>query len=176
MKKVVQTNLNKKSLENLSKEIQRLAQNLENNITNTTKELGETSLKYMKQEYDQNNISSHKSNLNLSPYNKSYENGFVLSSGDDEIAVYKEFGIGMIGGNNPSKLSGEVGYQYDVNNHGEKGWYYRKDGKTYWTRGYMGSNMFGNLVDELKSSALKKYQLSVSQAINDFGKATRGGK
>lgn len=44
------------------------------------------------------------------------------------LAGYVEFGVGLIGELSPHKSAGEVNYQYDVNNHGEKGWsWYNED-------------------------------------------------
>ena len=39
-------------------------------------------------------------------------------------AVYVEYGTGIVGARNPHPLSGDHGWVYDINNHGENGWVY----------------------------------------------------
>ena len=55
---------------------------------------------------------------------------------DVPYAAYVEFGTGIVGdGDHPD--AGTVGWKYDVNGHGEGGWYYRndRDGQVHWTQG-----------------------------------------
>lgn len=70
----------------------------------------------------------------------------VANSG---YAKFVEFGTGIKGENNPHELAEQFGWEYDVNSHGEAGWWYPSsesdpnphkrignDGKTYaWTKG-----------------------------------------
>lgn len=63
----------------------------------------------------------------------------------DEIDTYKEFGTGITGVSNPhlSEILEKVGWKYDVNNHGEKGWIYPKgDGTFGWTKGISAQKKF----------------------------------
>lgn len=50
-------------------------------------------------------------------------------------AVFVEFGTGVVGAGSPHP--DPVGWQYDANNHGEKGWMYFNDNdqKWHWTKG-----------------------------------------
>lgn len=51
-------------------------------------------------------------------------------------AKYVEFGTGVVAKGNPHPTSNEFGWNYDVNEHGEKGWVYKaSDGNFYWTQG-----------------------------------------
>jgi hypothetical protein len=52
-------------------------------------------------------------------------------------AKFVEFGTGVIGQNNPHKEADNVGWDYDINDHGEKGWVYynKKTGRFFWTKG-----------------------------------------
>ena len=74
----------------------------------------------------------------------------VVSGGiktTDEIDTYKEFGTGIVGSQNPhvSEYLAEVGWVYDVNEHGEAGWKYPKGDGTYgWTKGIPASKKFYN--------------------------------
>lgn len=54
----------------------------------------------------------------------------------EEEATYAEFGTGMIGSSSPHPLGG-LGWEYDVNSHGERGWrYIGVGGKLVSTKGY----------------------------------------
>lgn len=62
-------------------------------------------------------------------------NDMVRVFTDSEHAVFAEFGTGVTGSGGHPK-SNELGWVYDSNNHGEKGWFYTaEDGKVYWTKG-----------------------------------------
>lgn len=50
-------------------------------------------------------------------------------------AAYVEFGTGVIGENSPHPDTSIAGWKYDINDHGEAGWIYFKDGKRHWTNG-----------------------------------------
>lgn len=157
----------------------------------TTKKLGEKSLEYMKNQYSSNNLEGHIDNITLRAYNKSYENGFVISSGNDEVAVYNEFGIGMVGAKEANPLASDAGYEYNVESphkgKAPKGaikqwgkeycdrvttadtWWYFKEGKWWHSRGYTGKQMYSSLVEELNKSAIDDYNASVSQTIGGYG-------
>lgn len=71
-----------------------------------------------------------------------YEQGAVVQDGAKWIvytnckwAKFVEFGTGIVGANSPHPNTSIVGWKYDVNEHGEKGWFYFKDGKWHWTKG-----------------------------------------
>lgn len=75
-------------------------------------------------------------------------NGSVISGGiqtTDEIDTYREFGTGIVGSENPhvADFLAKVGWRYDVNEHGEKGWIYPKDDGTFgWTKGIPSEQKF----------------------------------
>lgn len=51
-------------------------------------------------------------------------------------SAYVEFGTGVVGEMSPAPHAGQNGWNYDVNEHGEAGWYYiGEDGKRHWTKG-----------------------------------------
>ena len=163
---------------------------LNKGINKTTKELGQKSLEYMQKQYANNKMGGHTGNINLKAYNKRYKNGFIISSGNDEVAVYNEFGTGIVGaGTNP--LADEAGYEYNVPSvhkgvipvaamlmYGEdycesvntpNTWWYFKNGKWWYTEGMKGKNMYASLVDELRDNAIKDFKASVSQTIGSYG-------
>lgn len=50
-------------------------------------------------------------------------------------ALYVEFGTGIVGSQNPHPLPGVANWKYDINEHGESGWFYFRDGEWHWTKG-----------------------------------------
>lgn len=53
---------------------------------------------------------------------------------DTEYAAYVEFGTGIVGAADDHPRASQR-WAYDVNQHGEAGWIYPKDGEFYWTQG-----------------------------------------
>ncbi len=60
--------------------------------------------------------------------------------------TFAEFGTGVVGKNNPHTVEylEKSGWKYDVNEHGEKGWVYFKDGQYHWTKGIPANRKFHN--------------------------------
>ena len=59
--------------------------------------------------------------------------------------TYHEYGTGIVGSQNPhvAEALSSIGWKYDVNQHGEKGWFYPKGDGTYgWTKGLPASKKF----------------------------------
>ena len=65
---------------------------------------------------------------------------------NDESETYQEFGTGVVGKNDPHTVEylEKSGWKYDVNEHGEKGWIYFKDGQYHWTKGIPAKKKFYN--------------------------------
>lgn len=61
--------------------------------------------------------------------------GYVRT--DSLYAVFVEFGTGIKGADNSHPVAEDVGWAYDIHNHGEEGWVYIKEpnDKRYWTKG-----------------------------------------
>jgi len=73
----------------------------------------------------------------------SFEQGDVVSNGATYLiytncgwAAFNEFGVGILGSERPHPEAAELGWKYDINNHGEKGWFYFKAGQWHWTKGF----------------------------------------
>ena len=101
-----------------------------------------------------NNSKVDISKKNISP-NKLSNYPLKLS-----LAQIVEFGIGYTGSINSNKNVNNS-WQYDVNNHGYKGWYYKDEvGNIHWTNGYAGRYIY------LK---LKQYiEKNINTWINDY--------
>lgn len=78
-------------------------------------------------------------------------------------AVYVEFGTGVVGASAPHPAP--TGWAYDVNGHGESGWWYYNpnDGRVHWTKGMESRPFMYNTVRELE-------QICVSVAKEVFGR------
>lgn len=60
--------------------------------------------------------------------------GYVIA--DAAHAAFVCFGTGIMGANDPHPNIAIAGWRYDVNGHGELGWWYiGRDGKAHWTKG-----------------------------------------
>lgn len=80
-----------------------------------------------------NNTKADLSHLSEST-KANYPDGF-------SIAKAVEYGTGIVG--RDSVASGlSKAWEYDVNNHGEQGWFYEKNGKIYWTKGMEGKMIY----------------------------------
>ena len=70
-------------------------------------------------------------------YSENYHTGFVFSKAP--YAFFVEYGTGIVGSHapHPGGEDWNVGWQYDVNEHGEAGWSYisDRDHKLHWTKG-----------------------------------------
>ncbi len=59
--------------------------------------------------------------------------------------TYHEYGTGIVGSQNPhvTEALASIGWKYDINQHGEKGWFYPKEDGTFgWTKGLPASKKF----------------------------------
>lgn len=70
------------------------------------------------------------------------EPGALLTNGsqwiiytDCEWAAFVEFGTGIVGSENSHPNPDLASWKYDVNEHGESGWMYFKEGEWHWTKG-----------------------------------------
>lgn len=61
------------------------------------------------------------------------EKGYVHSTAPHTAFV--EMGTGIRGQQEPNPNNYYPGWSYDVNEHGEAGWFYIKDGVKHWTKG-----------------------------------------
>ena len=77
---------------------------------------------------------------------KNYPNGF-------SIAKAVEYGTGIIGSTSEASSIAPSDWEYDVNGHGEKGWFYKKDGNIYWTKGFEGRLIFYKTAKEIEKNA-----------------------
>lgn len=77
----------------------------------------------------------------------------TLANYPDGLSMAKlvEYGTGVIGERSKaSQYAGEDNWAYDINNHGDRGWYYQKDGMIYWSRGMEGKLIYHELKNRIE--------------------------
>ena len=70
---------------------------------------------------------------------------------DNPVAFYVEYGTGVVGSQNPHP--DPKGWKYDINSHGEDGWWYwgEWDNNWHWTKGMSSRPFMYETAQELKS-------------------------
>lgn len=81
--------------------------------------------------------------------------GVGIVRADSPYAIYVEFGTGVVGGASPHPAPN--GWQYDKNNHGDKGWvYYDEDAMDWkWTKGFKSRPFMYNTARELEKECTR---------------------
>lgn len=90
-------------------------------------------------EYLENRVGFYKDTANIKDKWKiiSNEDGSWILRNDSEEGAYVEFGTGIKGENSHTQSS-EVGYKYDVSNHGKQGWTWYDKFNDQYIRGFTG--------------------------------------
>lgn len=98
-------------------------------------------------------------NLNLSEETKAnYSNGLSL-------AKIVEYGTGIVGARSKASTIAE-NWEYDVNNHGEQGWFYQDNGgQLHFTSGIEGRLIFYKTKEEIE----KQLPIWVNEYVKDLG-------
>lgn len=71
------------------------------------------------------------------------------------IAKAVEYGTGAIGASSSASSVAPSDWKYDVNQHGEKGWFYKKNGNIYWTKGFEGRLIYYKTAKSITQNAPK---------------------
>jgi HK97 gp10 family phage protein len=81
--------------------------------------------------------------------------GVGIIRADAYYAIYVEFGTGVVGKQSPHPNPN--GWQYDVNNHGDKGWVYYDDenDKFRWTKGFKSRPFMYNTARQLEKECAR---------------------
>lgn len=138
MKKTIAMNLDKNSIQKAINALKKEKETLRDKCNLFAKKMANKGVEIAKakvSEYDAVYTGELLKSINSEP-------GAVIKDGakwivytDCPWAKFVEFGTGEIGKQSPHPDAGIVGWKYDVNEHGEKGWFYFRDGKWHWTKG-----------------------------------------
>lgn len=137
-KKVFKADLSVSSIRNLQKQLQDYQKDLVKKCEEFVRRLAERGVEIAEMkitDYDAIYTGELLASINA-------EQGAVIQNGAMWIvytncpwAKFVEFGTGIVGKNSPHPDTSIVGWKYDVNEHGEKGWFYFRDGEWHWTKG-----------------------------------------
>lgn len=116
-------------------------------------EVSEYARNHQKQVTNNKVILSNNTMADLSGLNPetlaNYPNGF-------SIAKAVEYGTGVVGASSEaSGIASSYGWEYDVNKHGEQGWFYKKNGNLYWSKGFEGRLIYYKTAKEIKENVGK---------------------
>lgn len=160
--------LSKQSLEEakkfLSKYKEAYSKGVDNAVKHATEALYNKVLEYCYAE----GISEHTSQINWS-YDENTKVGKVWTN--DMVIIFNEMGTGIVGSNNPhpSPNSQFKSWQYDVNEHGEKGWKYPKpDGTFGWTSGLPSRHMFFSAMEDIKAEIGNIVDVEIRKSVGDL--------
>lgn len=118
------------------------------NITFNNKDTGGYANNHEIEVYQEEIILFNNTKADLSHLSEktraNYPDGF-------SIAKAVEYGTGIVGRDSIGS-SQATDWAYDVNNHGEKGWFYEKNGKIYWTKGMEGKLIYYKTKQEIEKN------------------------
>lgn len=130
------TGLSAKGFRDIAKQIRRYRNDLTDKCEEFVYKLAEegivlAQLKIM--DYDAVWTSQLLNSMNLEAGDIVYNGATYYVYTDCDWAAFVEFGTGIKGKENPHPDAN--GWKYDVNSHGETGWFYFKNGSWHWTQG-----------------------------------------
>lgn len=150
--------LSKESIQKATERLTRYADDLSDKCTMLTKKLADKGIQTARMKianYDAVYTGQLLESIN-------YERGATIQHGDEWIVYtdciwgkFVEFGTGMVGKNNPHPDTSIVGWKYDVNEHGEYGWHYFRDGAWHWTKGMPSRPFMYETAAELRQEIVK---------------------
>lgn len=160
--------LSKKSLKRTINYLNKYKVAYEKGVENAIEYATELMYEKVKQYCYDNGILNHTSKIY-----KEYDNikniGKVWTN--DMVLIFNEMGTGITGMNNPhpSPNGAFKSWKYDVNEHGEKGWYYPKEDGTFgWTKGLPSRHMFFSAFNEIKGEIGNIVNVEIRKTVGDL--------
>jgi hypothetical protein len=93
-------------------------------------------------------------------YDESGNKGIIKVGSD--YGIFVEFGTGIVGADSPHPNA--ENWRYDVNSHGEKGWFYfdNKQNRIRWTKGQTANAFVYQTAEYLKKEASEKIKVIIN--------------
>ena len=160
--------LSKKSLEEAKKFLNKYKEAYSKGIDNATKYATEMMYNKVLEYCYANGISEHTSQIKWE-YDSNTKIGKVWTN--DMVIIFNEMGTGITGSNNPhpNPSTQFQSWRYDVNEHGEKGWYYLKEDGTYgWTKGLPSRHMFYDAFNDIKDEIGDIVEVELQKTVGDL--------
>lgn len=172
--------LSKKSLENAKEFLNKYQEAYSKGVDNAVKYATEMMYNKVLEYCYANGISNHIGKIECKYYEDT-NTGKVWTN--DMVIIFNEMGTGITGLNNPHpNPDGPFkSWKYDVNHHGEDGWYYPttpsdpnpykyvKDGILYgWTKGLPSRSMFYNAFLDIKNEIGNIVDIEIRKTVGDL--------
>ena len=160
--------LSKESLNNAIKYLNKFQEDYKKGVENAIKRATEMMYEKVKGYCYDNGIQNHTDNIFME-YDYNTKVGKVWTS--DMVIIFNEMGTGITGANqsHPNPSSDFKSWQYDVNNHGEKGWKYPKEDGTYgWTKGLPSRHMFFDAFENIKKEIGSIVNVEIKKTVGDL--------
>lgn len=166
-----------KSLEKAKRLIQEYKDNFEKSVTNSIKTVTEAMYnEVLKNCYD-NGIYNHTNEIHWE-YDESSNTGKIWTN--NEVIIFNEMGTGIVGSKKPHPAF--ESWEYDVNGHGEKGWWYPttpddpnpykitdKNGQLRaWTKGLPSRSMFYNAFEHISNTIGDFVEVELRKTIGNL--------
>lgn len=148
----IKITLNPKSVSDAIKEITEYRDNLVRSKEEITRELTEAGVEIAKSIASE--MNAYDSGVLVNGIHAEYRDGkgYVVSSAP--YSAFVEFGTGIVGEMSPHPDAAAWGWTYDVNQHGDLGWWFRdSDGEWHWTAGMISRPFMYETARELNDMA-----------------------
>ncbi len=168
MKTLLTMELSKASLNNAINYLNKFKDAYDKGIDNAVLHATEMMYEKVKQYCYANGISEHTNNIYME-YDYQNKKGKVGTS--DMVLIFNEMGTGITGANNPHPNPSPQfqSWEYDVNEHGEKGWKYPKDDGTYgWTKGLPSRHMFYDAFCDIQNEIGDIVKVEIQKSVGDL--------
>ena len=168
MKTLLTMELSKASLNNAINYLNKFKDAYNKGIDNAVLHATEMMYEKVKQYCYANGISEHTNNIYME-YDYQNKKGKVGTS--DMVLIFNEMGTGITGANNPHPNPSPQfqSWEYDVNEHGEKGWKYPKDDGTYgWTKGLPSRHMFYDAFCDIQNEIGDIVKVEIQKSVGDL--------
>ena len=156
MSRKYRVGLSKAEMEELKKEFEKKKKKLDNidrEIVTAMLDEGEKIVKETLRSYNFPYGTGELENSPTTEIEKNGKRGYIFIPEDVKQGVFVEYGTGIKGSNSPHPTPPE-GWIYDVNEHGEEGWWYRgDDGELHWTQGMPSRPFMYDSAKELRKRA-----------------------
>ena len=149
-KTVIRFSLNEKDIDRAIREVKLFKKSFLNKCNLLVKRLTEDGAEIAKLQVKQlDAVYSGELMNSIEGYYSPSSNVGIIKAGA-YYAVYVEFGTGVVGKQSPHP--NPQGWQYDANDHGDKGWVYYDDdsGKFRWTKGFKSRPFMYNTARQLE--------------------------
>ena len=160
----IKIELSKQSLERAEKLIKEFANEYEQGIKDAIRTATEAMYEKVLEYCHDSEIYNHIDAIHWE-YDEETNVGRVWTN--DWVLLFNEYGTGIVGSQNPHPNAN--GWKYDMNEHGERGWYYPKGDGTYgWTKGLPSKHMFYDAFEDIKDLIGDKIHVEMQSLSEKF--------